>query len=193
MNDLTKLDIPKIHPKIDAKSKEIGFTMPADLQTGSLLKSLMTTKPKSRFLELGTGIGLSLCWMLDGMDSESQLVTIDNDPKLSEIATDFFSDDNRLEIICADGTEWINNYDGAKFDLIFADAWPGKYSETSEVLDLLNPGGIYFIDDMLHQPNWPDGHQQNVDDLVAFLEGRDDLNLTKMNWSTGLIIAIKKS
>ena len=146
-----------------------------------------------RTLALGTGIGLSLCWMLDGMDSESQLVTIDNDPKLSEIATDFFSDDNRLEIICADGTEWINNYDGAKFDLIFADAWPGKYSETSEVLDLLNPGGIYFIDDMLHQPNWPDGHQQNVDDLVAFLEGRDDLNLTKMNWSTGLIIAIKKS
>ena len=61
------------------------------------------------------------------------------------------------------------------------------------MLDLLNPGGIYFIDDMLHQPNWPDGHQQNVDDLVAFLEGRDDLNLTKMNWSTGLIIAIKKS
>ena len=75
--------------------------------------------------------------------------------------------------------------------MIFADAWPGKYSEIDEIIDLVKVGGMYIIDDMLSQPNWPEGHQQKVDGLIEYLETRDDLNLTKMNWSTGIIIAAK--
>lgn len=192
MNDLNILDKPKIHLAIEAKSKEIGFTMPSDLFIGTLLKTLITSKPKSNLLELGTGIGLSLSWMIDGMDTESKLTTVDNDSKLTKIAQKYFGKEKRVEIVCADGTEWIKNYTGDKFDLIFADAWPGKYSEISEILDLVKIGGFYIIDDMLAQPNWPNGHQENVDKLIEYLESREDFNLTKMNWSTGIIIATKK-
>lgn len=192
MNDLNILDIPKIHSEIEKKSKEIGFTMPSDLYIGTLLKTLITSKPKSNILELGTGIGLSLSWMIDGMDSESKLISVDNDPKLIEIAEYYFLKDERIQIICEDGTKWIQNYKGDRFDLIFADAWPGKYSEVDELLDLIKIGGLYIIDDMLAQPNWPDGHQENVDKLIEYLEKRKDFNLTKMNWSTGIIIATKK-
>ena len=62
----------------------------------------------------------------------------------------------------------------------------------NEILDLIKVGGLYIIDDMLAQPNWPDGHQENVDKLIEYLEKRKDFNLTKMNWSTGIIIATKK-
>ena len=192
MNDLNNIEKPKIHSEIENKSKEIGFTMPSDLYIGTLLKTLITSKPKSNLLELGTGIGLSLSWMIDGMDTESKITSVDNDPKLIKIAEHFFGKDNRVEIICADGTEWIKNYKKEKFDLVFADAWPGKYSEIEEILDLLKIGGLYIIDDMKTQPNWPDGHQENVDTLIQYLEGRKDFNLTKMNWSTGIIIASKK-
>ncbi|MBC7419073.1 MAG: SAM-dependent methyltransferase, partial [Pedobacter sp.] len=78
------------------------------------------------------------------------------------------------------------------FDLVFADAWPGKYSELDEILSLIKVGGFYIIDDMSAQPNWPVGHQGNVDRLTKYLERRTDFNLTKMNWSTGIIIAAKK-
>ena len=192
MKDSNILNRPEIHSAIELKSKEIGFTMPSDLYIGSLLKTLITSKPKSNILELGTGIGLSLSWMIDGMDSESKLTTVDNDPKLIEIAESYFGDDERVEIVCNDGTTWLKSYSGKKFDLIFADAWPGKYSELDEILDLLKVGGLYVIDDMIAQPNWPDGHQENVEGLVEYLEGRSDFNLTKMNWSTGLIVAAKK-
>jgi predicted O-methyltransferase YrrM len=37
--------------------------------------------------------------------------------------------------------------------LIFADAWPGKYSDLEKALKLVKPGGFYIIDDMLTQPN----------------------------------------
>ncbi|RVT76586.1 methyltransferase domain-containing protein [Flavobacterium sufflavum] len=192
MKDSNILDIPKLHFEIDAKSKEIGFSMPSDLLIGTLLKTLITSKPKSKILEIGTGIGLSLSWMIDGMDSDSKLVTIDNDPKLTDIAKSYFGTDERVEIICADGSEWIKNYNSEKFDLVFADAWPGKYSEINEILELVKVGGFYIIDDMLTQPNWPEGHQENVNKLIEYLENRMDFNLTKMNWSTGIIIATKK-
>ena len=75
--------------------------------------------------------------------------------------------------------------------MVFADAWPGKYSEIAEVLALVKIGGFYVIDDMSTQPNWPNGHQQKVDTLIAYLEERTDFNLTKINWSTGIIIAVR--
>jgi predicted O-methyltransferase YrrM len=193
MNDLNILDVPKIHSVIENKSKEIGFTMPSDIYIGTLLKTLITSKPKSNLLELGTGIGLSLSWMIDGMDNESKLITIDNDPKLTKIAQNYFGTEKRVQILCTDGTKWIKEYNGTKFDLIFADAWPGKYSEIEEILELVKEGGFYIIDDMLAQPNWPNGHQDNVDKLIEYLENRNDFSLTKMNWSTGIIVATKKN
>jgi len=192
MNDTNIQDIPKIHTEITRKSEEIGFTMPSDLYVGSFLKTLIASKPNGRFLEIGTGIGLSLSWMIEGMDANARLVSVDNDDELISIASSYFGEDDRVELICQDGTEWIKEYSGVKFDLIFADAWPGKYSEIDEVLDLLKVGGFYIIDDMTKQPNWPEGHEDNVIVLTAYLEQREDLQLTKMNWSTGLIMAVKK-
>ncbi|NJB70076.1 putative O-methyltransferase YrrM [Saonia flava] len=191
MNDQNILDKPSIHAEIERKSQEIGFTMPSDLHIGTLLKTLISSKPNANILELGTGIGLSLSWMVDGMDAESHLVTVDNDPKLIKIAKDYFGNDSRVEVICEDGAEWIKKYKGNQFDLVFADAWPGKYSHINEVLDLIKVGGFYVIDDMTAQSNWPEGHQEKVDGLVDYLERRKDFNLTKMNWSTGVIIAVK--
>jgi len=192
MIDSNIQDIPKIHSEIERKSKEIGFAMPSDLYIGTLLKTLITSKSKGRFLELGTGIGLSLSWMIDGMDEGSKLITVDNDIELIKIAKQYFGNDERVEVVCQDGANWIKNYQGEKFDLVFADAWPGKYSETNEILNLINVGGFYVIDDMTAQPNWPDGHQDNVVGLVEYLEKREDFTLTKLNWSTGLILAVKK-
>ncbi|MEH6512789.1 O-methyltransferase [Maribacter arcticus] len=192
MNDSNIQDIPTIHKEIVRKSEEIGFTMPSDLYVGSFLKTLIASKPNGRFLEIGTGIGLSLSWMIEGMDNNSHLTSVDNDKDLMDIAETYFGNDDRIELICKDGTQWIKEYAGEKFDLIFADAWPGKYSEIDEILDLVKVGGFYIIDDMTKQPNWPEGHEDNVIQLTAYLEKRADFQLTKMKWSTGLIMAVKK-
>jgi len=191
MNDSNILDIPEIHSEISRKSNEIGFTMPSDVYIGTLLKTLVSSKPRGNFLELGTGIGLSLSWLVDGMDKYSKLISIDNDPELISIVQRYFEKDARVKVVCQDGSRWIETYVGQKFDLIFADAWPGKYSKIDEILDMIKVGGFYIIDDMAAQPNWPSGHQENVDGLVHYLENRRDFTLTKMNWSTGLIIAVR--
>ena len=192
MNDSKIKDIPTIHTQLESKSKEISFTMSSDLYIGSLLKTLVSSKPNGHFLELGTGIGLSLSWMIDGLNESSTLISIDNDKELVTIANTYFGNDDRVQIICQAGSEWIHHNINERFDLIFADAWPGKYSEIEKVLSMVKVGGFYIIDDMNTQLNWPQGHETHVIKLVEYLEQRKDFVLTKMNWSTGLIVAVKK-
>lgn len=192
MDQSVILEKPKQYNNLLAKSEEMGFTMPSDIYIGTLLKTLTASKPAGSFLELGTGIGLSLSWMIQGMDGNSKITSIDNDSALIEVAKIFFGEEERLELVCADGGDWLNEYKGDSFDLIFADAWPGKYSYLDTTLAMLSKGGYYVIDDMQKQSNWPEGHEEKANALVKVLEKRDDITITKMNWSTGLIVAVKK-
>ena len=191
MNDTQIKELPAIYPALLEKCTEIGFSMPSDLYIGTLLKTLIRSKPGGRFLELGTGISLSLAWMIDGLDDKGYLISIDNDADLIQIAEDFFGQEECLELICADGGPWLEQYEGPLFDLIFADAWPGKFWNLEDALNLIRPGGFYVIDDLNPADDWPKGHQEKVNDIISYLENRNDLTLTKMNWSTGIIIATK--
>lgn len=193
MENILPSDLPSQYSAIERESREIDFSMPSDLLIGSLLRTLTTSKPASRILELGTGTGLSSSWIIDGMDNASQLITIDNNPELLEIALKYLGDDKRISILCKDAALWLKNYASDPFDIIFADAWPGKYSEIQTTLDLLKAGGFYIIDDMLPQPNWPDGHSEHVKELITYLEEQNDLTISKLNWSTGIIIAVKNN
>lgn len=165
--------------------------MASDVLTGSLLRTLSSSKPSSKFLELGTGTGLSTSWILDGMDLHSDLISVDNNEEFLEIGNKFLGNDKRLKLELMDGAEWITTNPDKKFDFIFADTWHGKYILLDEVLQMLNPGGLYIIDDMLPQPNWPEGHENKVKNLIIELENRTDLILTKLVWSTGIIICVK--
>jgi predicted O-methyltransferase YrrM len=192
MTDEINQSIPDSYFDIDKATKENGFTMPSDILTCSLLRTLAASKPASKFLELGTGTGLSTSWILDGMDSNSTLISFDNDETLLLIAQTFLGQDKRLNLIQCDGEEWIKTNLGQKFDYVFADTWHGKYLLLEEVLEMINKGGFYIVDDMLPQPNQPEGHQEKAINFIKYLESRNDLVVTKQHWATGIIIAVKK-
>jgi predicted O-methyltransferase YrrM len=183
--------LPKAYNSILKATEAAGFTMASDILTCSLLRTMAASKPSSKFLELGTGTGLSTSWILDGMDIDSTLTSIDNDPLFVEIAKSNLGFDNRLNLFITDAGKWIEDNNHQRFDYIFADTWHGKYLMLDEVLSMLNKGGLYIVDDMLPQPNWPDGHQQKVKSLISYLESRKDLLLTKQVWATGIIVAAK--
>lgn len=184
--------MPKAYLAIAEETHRLGFTMPSDIQTCALLRTMAATKPDGRFLELGTGSGLSTAWILDGMDSTSTLVSVDHDDTLLAVAGKHLGHDGRLSLAPSDGADWVSANEGQLFDFIFADTWHGKYLLLDEVLAMLRPGGLYIVDDMLPQPNWPDGHQKKALAFIEQLEGRDDLWVVKQHWATGIIIAVKR-
>lgn len=191
MDDLQHLNEPKLIKAIDEDSRTIGFTMPSEPLTCAFLRTLAASKPSGKFLELGSGTGLSTAWILDGMDTNSHLITIDLEASFIEILDRHLGKDPRLTVVCGEGDDLLRSLDGQKFDFIFADAWSGKYQLLDEALELLKPGGIYAIDDMLPQPNWPEGHAEKVERLISILEGRSDLMISKMSWASGIIVGTK--
>src|SRR5688500_4606223 len=172
MNDRHNLSPPRVVQAIQQDTVASGFTMASEPQTGSLLRTLAATKPAGAFLELGTGTGLCTAWILDGMDRQSTLTTVDNDAAVLTIAQRHLGNDLRVTFHLSEGSRFLETLRGQTFDFIFADTWPGKYHQLDEALTLLKPGGLYVIDDMLPQANWPAGHDVKATTLISTLEQR---------------------
>jgi predicted O-methyltransferase YrrM len=190
LND-ENIKVPVFYHAIYTESQKLNFNMLSDLKTGALLRTLAASKPAGNFLELGTGTGLSLTWIAAGADYNSTIISIDNDDIFQVVTRQSFEKDSRITFLCTDGKEWLSSFKGKSFDLIFADAWPGKFEKLDEALALVNVGGFYLIDDLLSQPNWPDDHQKKADFLIAYLEKREDFVLSSFNWSTGLMLTTR--
>jgi predicted O-methyltransferase YrrM len=184
---------PPAWREIDARSRALGFDMPSEPDTGAMLRLLAASKPGGRLLELGTGTGLATAWLLAGMGQGASLISVDSDPAVQAVAREALDADPRVTFVVADGLEQIGAQSPASFDLIFADAWPGKYEGLDETLALLAPGGLYVIDDMVRQPNWPEDHQPRVDALATRLKSHSDLATVALDWASGLVIAARRS
>ena len=153
MND-NITQIPKALGGIKRDSERLGFTMASELKTGLLAAS----RTGGRFLETGTGTGIGTSWLLDGMDSESRLESVDSDPKVLEIAQRHLGRDPRVTFHLMDAAEFLSQ-PHAPFDLIYADTWAGKFTHLDLALSLVRVGGIYFVDDLMPQANWPEGRR----------------------------------
>jgi len=193
MNDHSISTYPTVLDVILAETQALGFKMVSEPQTGSLLRTLAASKPHGNFLELGTGTGFGTASILSGMDADSHLVSVESDITVLAVAQRHLGHDRRVTFHCEDGVIFLQRAHGQLFDFIYADTWPGKFTHLSETLGLLAPGGLYIIDDLLPQPSWPEGHAPKIPLLIADVESRADLSVTKLCWATGLIIATKLS
>lgn len=191
MNDTIFHTIPETLEAIERDTQNSGFTMPSERKTGLLLSTLASAKPDGRFLELGSGTGLSTAWLLSGMNKSALLDSVDNDNEVLEIAEGHLGSDKRVTFHNCDGEVFIKQALPDSYDLIFADAWPGKYSLLNETLELLKIGGFYIIDDMSPQANWPAKHEDKAEHLLDELNGRSDFRLCRLAWATGIVICCR--
>lgn len=193
MNELNHIRPPEAYGAIRADSEALAFDMPGELAVHGLLRVMAAARPAARCLELGTGTGLASAWILDGLDARGRLLTVDNDERWLAVARRHLGHDPRLSIVHQDGDEFLRQAaaEPERFDLIFADTWSGKYRLLDEAISLLAPGGLYVIDDMLPQSNWPEGHEAKVEALIQALAARKDLRLCSLDWASGVILAAR--
>jgi Predicted O-methyltransferase len=177
---------------IVSDTEAIAFNMISEAKVGSLLATLAASKPGGRFLELGTGTGHATAWLLDGMDAASILDTVDTDESVVAVAQRHLGADNRVRFHIMDGAEFLRGASPSEYDLIYADAWPGKFSHLDEALALLRPGGMYVIDDLLPQTNWPEDHALKVPALIQDIERRDDFATVRLAWASRLMLVVRR-
>ena len=115
---------------------------------GSLLGALAASVPAGgRILELGTGAGYGLAWLVDGLGDRTdvEVVSVDLDDALQgQVSSTPWPPFVRFAL--GDGEALVPTL--GRFDLIFADAPGGKTSGLGRTIEALRPGGFLVVDDM---------------------------------------------
>ena len=193
MEDTQYIAPPSSLAAIEARTAELNFNMASEPRTGALLQVLAASKPGGRLLELGTGTGIATAWLLSGMDAASTLTSVDTEVAVQAVARDALGHDSRLTLELEDGAAFLRRQPPLSFELVFADAMPGKYEALDDALAVVAPGGFYVIDDLLPQPNWPEGHAEKVPILLARLTADPHFHIAPLVWSSGIAVSVRKS
>lgn len=192
MEDLKYVSQPKGLDAILEATARLNFGMASEPLVGALLRLLAASKPGGRFLELGTGTGVATAWLLSGMDANSTLVSVDVDEQAQGVAFAALGRDRRLQLVSDGGLEYLSTQESGSFDLVFADAMPGKYEGLRAALDVVKPGGFWVGDDLLPQSNWPEGHAAKIPMLLEQLSNERDFHLLPLIWASGVVVAVKR-
>jgi predicted O-methyltransferase YrrM len=192
MDDLGYIRQPAALASILERTQALSFNMASEPRTGALLRTLAASKPSSRLLELGTGTGIATAWLLAGMHAGSTLISVDTDAQVQAVARECLGSDPRLSLVTEDGASFLRRQPPQSFDLVFADAMPGKYEALDDALAVVKSGGFYIIDDMLPQSNWPEGHAEKVPVLLDRLTTDHRFVVAPLNWSSGVVVAVRR-
>lgn len=137
--------------EIEAFARENGVPI-VQKETGVFLEFMTSMKKPKRILELGTAIGFSSILMYQSSGTEPEIVTIERDEKMIELANlnlNKFNLSHKIKIEEGDCLEVLERLD-EPFDLIFMDAGKGHYNHfLPHCLRLLNKDGIIVADNVL--------------------------------------------
>lgn len=185
MIDTDNLQLPSVLRGITATTESLELTMTADLLLGSLLRTLVTSKPGGSFLELGTGNGFVTTWLLDGLNPGSTLLSVDRDEENTRVATRFLGDNPQLELRTQDPAQLLTELDagGEQFELIAADASYGAPA-LAAAAGLLSLGGLLVA-------SRAGSADTTATAVITQLESDSRLRLTKLDWAAGVVIAAR--
>src|SRR5437660_12510543 len=136
------MDVPATVEQATRAATAAGFSLSCDPGVGRLLSVLATAvKPGGAILELGTGAGVGVAWIVAGLAGRTdvRVVSIELDPELGAVATaNEWPDYVQLEV--GDARELLRPPE--RWDLIVADSPGGKWEGLNDTIEALEPGGV---------------------------------------------------
>ena len=178
-------------------------------ETAALLRVCLKTKDKPKILELGTAVGYSALVMMDAIEGEGEIVTVENFPPRIEKAKENFGASPYKDKIClmeGDGAEILEELLGKKeqFSFIFLDAAKAQYPLWfPSLLKLLSSGGILFCDNilqgelLLESRFYLERRQRTIHkrmrEFLRLLQREESLETSILPIGDGVSLSIKKS
>lgn len=185
--------IPPLVEAATAQADAAGFVLSCEPEVGSLLAVFAAAVPPSgRILELGTGAGVGLAWLVHGLGDrrDVELVTVDVDTAVQGLASQLaWPVPVRFEL--GDGAEVVSGL--GRFHLVFADAPGGKIFKLRRTLEALEPGGILIVDDMDLSQHEDPQLREALSVVRERLLSNDRLLCAELAFSSGVIVAAKRS
>jgi demethylmenaquinone methyltransferase/2-methoxy-6-polyprenyl-1,4-benzoquinol methylase len=186
------VDVPERVRVAEAGAREAGFGLSCDARTGGLLAVLATAVPSGgRILELGTGAGVGLSWIVEGLGGRGdvEVVSVEADAVTAEVANRLGWPDG-VRIVVGDALAHIDQ--PGRWDLVFADAQGGKWEGLADTVRSVRPGGMLLVDDMTPAGFMDDEHREKTAEVRAHLLASPHLTAVEIGWSTGLILCSRR-
>lgn len=178
--------VPDLVRRAEQSAAALGFALGCRREVGTLLRTLVASKPGGVMAESGTGTGIGSAWMHAGLSPDARLVTVERDADLATAAQQLLADDPRVHVLHDD---WTALRDHAPFDVFFCDGG-GKLDAPDLVVSLLAPGGVLVLDDFTPSPHWPPTYDDAPDTLrLKYLE-HPDLVATQVDVSTDMTVVL---
>ncbi|MEN9714201.1 MAG: hypothetical protein RLZZ164_865 [Actinomycetota bacterium] len=184
-----------------ARAEELGVEC-STASVGAMLSLLVNTLGAKAIVEAGTGTGVASLYLLRG-SANAVLATIDSESEHQAAAKLAFTEAgvaaNRLRVITGKAADVMANMADAAYDLVYLDADRDTLgTQISESLRMLRPGGALVIAHALWRDRVPDQAMrdeatQTYRDVIASLEGSDDLVTALLPIGDGLFIASKRN
>jgi demethylmenaquinone methyltransferase/2-methoxy-6-polyprenyl-1,4-benzoquinol methylase len=185
--------VPEVVRRAEQRAAASGFTLSCEAPVGRLLAALAAAVPLGgRVLEIGTGVGVGLAWLLSGLGSRSD-VTLTSCEVNSETA--------RLALAEA-WPQFVTIHARSFFevapellpvDLLFADSGAGKWQGLDVTLGLVKPGGLLVMDDMTPE-RWAFPEQESLNrEVVRRLRSDPTFAVAELPFSSGVLLAVHRA
>jgi demethylmenaquinone methyltransferase/2-methoxy-6-polyprenyl-1,4-benzoquinol methylase len=173
-------------------ARTAGFTLSCEDGVGRLLAALAAAVPAGgRVVELGTGAGVGLAWLVHGLGPREDVTvtTVDTDGVLqAQVVADGWP--GFVRFVVADGAAAVASL--APADLVFADAPGGKLDGLDATITALAPGGVLVVDDMDVAVHHDDGLADAIVAVRDALVASHRLLVAELPYSSGVVVATRR-
>lgn len=184
-------DIPDSVASAKRRAHELRFGASCLDGVGRLLATLAAAvPPDGRILEIGTGVGVGLAWIVAGLGGRQdvEVVSLEADQQLGEVAleTDWPAS---VHILNADATDLLPTL--GSFDLVFVDASPFKHSFIEQCIALLPQRGMLVVDDLRFGEAFPTNPDAAQNKLRNMLKSHPALQAVELDFASGVVLATR--
>ncbi|MGH0030716.1 MAG: O-methyltransferase [Myxococcota bacterium] len=171
---------------------EAGFAQSSEDAVGRLLSAFAAAVPEGgRILELGTGVGVGLAWLVDGVGGrrDVEVISVDLDASVQDVARRASWPGN-VRFVVGDGAREVGAH--GPLDLLFADAPGGKLEGLERSIAALRPRGVLLVDDM--DPARHDDAElvRSLADVRRRLLADPRLHSVELDTGSGVIVSVRR-
>lgn len=176
-----------------ARAETSGFPLSCERSVGRLLATLAAgVRPGGNILELGTGAGVGVAWIVSGLGERTDVTvtSIELDAGTAAVAATG-AWPSFVDLRVTDALTFLPTAVGA-FDLIFADAQGGKIEGLDLTIAALRPRGVLVVDDMRPADGWPEDFVARQDGVRRTLLDHGDLVSVELDHGSGMVLSTRR-
>jgi predicted O-methyltransferase YrrM len=166
------------------------------------LRTLAAAVKAHNVVEIGTGAGVSALWLLDGMNPDGVLTSIDIEAEHQLIAKEALTQSgvspNRVRLINGRVDEVLDRLTEGAYDLVFVSSRPVELEgHIAAGVKLLRKGGLLVIDNALWNEKLADPAQRDADTVairsaVEHFADNDGFISSLLPVGGGLLVSVKR-